>query len=64
MPPTKDIVDRLRETCTQITGPDGVGTGYLIAPRRLATALHVVKSWRYGEQYPVTSASKVLLCAL
>ena len=54
MPPTNDIVDRLRETCAQIAGPDGVGTGYLIAPRRLGTALHVVKSWKDGEQYPVT----------
>ena len=48
-----DFLPRLKETCAFITGPDGTGTGYLIAPQRLATALHVVKSWRAGDRFPV-----------
>src|SRR5262249_50699477 len=28
-----------------ISGPDGTGTGYLLAPGRIGTAHHVVKSW-------------------
>jgi tetratricopeptide (TPR) repeat protein len=54
MPDTvPDVLNRLKETCAFISGPDGTGTGYLIAPQRLATALHVVKSWREGERHPV-----------
>ena len=52
--PAIDSLNRLKETCAFISGPDGTGTGYLIAPRRLATALHVVKSWRAEERHPVT----------
>src|SRR5215510_2455692 len=48
-----DVLDRLKETCAYISGPDGTGTGYLVAPNRLATALHVVKSWREGQRFPL-----------
>lgn len=48
-----DTLSRLTETCARISGPDGTGTGYLVAPNRLATALHVVKSWRKDQQFPV-----------
>ncbi|MBM4260758.1 MAG: TIR domain-containing protein [Deltaproteobacteria bacterium] len=48
-----DLLTRLKQTCVFISGPDGTGTGYLIAPQRIATALHVVKSWQPGQRYPV-----------
>ena len=50
---TDDVLVRLKQTCVFIGGPDGSGTGYLIAWHRIATALHVVKSWEKGQHYPV-----------
>ena len=54
MPDTTDnVLVQLKQTCVFISGSDGSGTGYLIAPQRIATALHVVKSWEDGQRYPV-----------
>lgn len=50
---TDDSLYRLKQTCVAIVGPDGSGTGYLIAPQRIATALHVVRSWQPGQRFPV-----------
>ena len=50
---TDDVLVRLKETCAFISGPDGTGTGYLVAPQRIATALHVVRSWQAGQKFPV-----------
>ncbi|MEX3846240.1 TIR domain-containing protein [Paraburkholderia sp. BR10879] len=46
-------LSRLKETCVFIRGPDGSGTGYLVAPQRIGTALHVVRSWQKGQFFPV-----------
>jgi tetratricopeptide (TPR) repeat protein len=50
---TDDALLRLKQACVFITGPDGTGTGYLVAPQRIATALHVVKSWKAGQRFQV-----------
>jgi tetratricopeptide (TPR) repeat protein len=50
---TDDLLVRLKQTCVYISSPNGSGTGYLIAPQRIGTALHVVKSWEDGQRYPV-----------
>lgn len=48
-----DVLVRLKQTCVFISGPDGTGAGYLVAPQRIATALHVVRSWQAGQRFPV-----------
>ena len=53
MPVPDDFLARLKRACVFISGPDGTGTGYLVAPQRIGTALHVVKSWQGGQRYPV-----------
>jgi tetratricopeptide (TPR) repeat protein len=50
---TRDSLARLKETCVFIHGPDGSGSGYLVAPQRIGTALHVVRSWQKGQTFPV-----------
>ncbi|MFT4101244.1 MAG: TIR domain-containing protein [Burkholderiaceae bacterium] len=49
-----DALDRLRQACVYIRSPDGSsGSGYLIAPQRVGTAEHVVRSWQPGQGYDV-----------
>lgn len=41
---------RLKQTCVYIRSPDGSsGSGYLVAPGRIGTAEHVVRSWAAGQ---------------
>ena len=45
---------RLKETCAYIRSPDGsTGSGYLVAPGRIGTAEHVVRSWTDGQMVEV-----------
>jgi S1-C subfamily serine protease len=44
---------KLKRASAFIKGPSGTGTGYLLAPQRIGTALHVVKDWAAEECYPV-----------
>lgn len=46
-------LERLKAITVFIAGPDGTGTGYLVSSNRIATANHVVRSWRDGERFPV-----------
>ena len=47
--------ERLKQVCTCIPDDNGSqGTGYLLAPRRVGTAAHVVESWTPGRWYDVT----------
>ncbi|HEX6707610.1 MAG TPA: TIR domain-containing protein [Albitalea sp.] len=48
-----DVLVRLKRASVFISGPDGTGTGYLVAPKRIGTALHVVQSWQPGERHAV-----------
>jgi hypothetical protein len=43
----------LKQASVFIRGPDGSGSGYLVAPLRIGTAQHVVKSWQPGRRYEV-----------
>jgi tetratricopeptide (TPR) repeat protein len=46
--------DRLKQASVFIRGSNGtIGTGYLVAPDRVATAWHVVSSWEKDESLPV-----------
>lgn len=48
-------VERLKEACAWLKGSDGsLGSGYLIAPQRVATAWHVVRNWGPDEWNEVT----------
>jgi tetratricopeptide (TPR) repeat protein len=42
----------MKEACAYVGGPTP-GTGYVVAPQRLATCHHVVKDWIAGERQPV-----------
>ncbi len=57
-----NVLVRLKQTCVFISGPDGTGTGYLVAPQRIATALHVVKSWQPGQRFPVIVGAGGTVC--
>lgn len=52
-----DVADaallKLKRASAFIKGPSGTGTGYLVAPQRIGTALHVVNDWAAEERYPV-----------
>jgi tetratricopeptide (TPR) repeat protein len=50
----RDSLERLKQASVFISSPDGTtGSGYLIAPNRVATALHVVRGWERQEDYEV-----------
>ena len=54
MPNGNEMFARLKQACVFITSPDGsTGSGYLVAPQRIGTAEHVVRSWQEGRSYPV-----------
>jgi tetratricopeptide (TPR) repeat protein len=53
-----DSFQHLKQATVFIHGPDGNGTGYLIAPGRIGTAHHVVKSWAEGEIHEVLVGSE------
>jgi tetratricopeptide (TPR) repeat protein len=53
-----DPFQLLKQATVFIHGPDGNGTGYLIAPGRIATAHHVVKSWVEGKHHEVLVGSE------
>ena len=57
-----DILARIQQTCVFIKGPDGTGSGYLVAPQRIGTAAHVVKSWQEGQSYEVTVGVNGTVC--
>jgi tetratricopeptide (TPR) repeat protein len=48
----RDAFQQVKEACAYIGGPTP-GTGYVVAPQRLATCHHVVKDWVAGERQPV-----------
>jgi hypothetical protein len=49
-----DAFRRLKQASVFVRSPDGsTGSGYLVAPNRVATAWHVVRSWEKGTRYPV-----------
>src|SRR5262245_44670697 len=49
-----DAFKRLKQASVFIRSPDGsTGSGYLVAPNRVATAWHVVRSWEKGEAQSV-----------
>ncbi|NNG23189.1 S1 family peptidase [Telluria aromaticivorans] len=49
----EDILARIKEVCVYIDVAGVRGTGYLIGPRHVATAWHVVQAWVPGEAHPV-----------
>jgi tetratricopeptide (TPR) repeat protein len=49
-----DSFERLKQASVFLRSPDGsTGSGYLVAPNRVATAWHVVRSWEKSERYQV-----------
>jgi hypothetical protein len=48
-----ELLSRLKEACSYVTGPTRTGTGYVVAPGRVATAFHVVEGLAEGESCPV-----------
>jgi tetratricopeptide (TPR) repeat protein len=56
---------RLRDACARITpGDGGQGTGYLVAPDRVATAGHVVRSLEAGGSIELTLGGSPLTATL
>lgn len=43
-----DPLEQLKAASARLVGPDSVGTGYLVAPQRIATCEHVIRSWGEG----------------
>ncbi|MFL9912261.1 TIR domain-containing protein [Paraburkholderia sp. RL17-337-BIB-A] len=47
-------IDRLKESSVFIRSTESSGSGYLVAPQRIATALHVVRHLQPGQRVAVT----------
>lgn len=52
--PNVDVLARIKEVCVYIDVNGVRGTGYLIGPRHVATARHVVEAWANDESHQVT----------
>ncbi len=51
--PDVDILAPIKEVCVYIDVNGVRGTGYLVGPRHIATARHVVDAWAKGERHQV-----------
>jgi len=62
VPKPTNVLARLQETSVFIDGPDGTGSGYLLAQKRIGTAAHVVRGWQEGVKYNVTVGVNGTVC--
>jgi tetratricopeptide (TPR) repeat protein len=44
-------LEQLKAACVRLVGAGLRGTGYVVAPERVATCWHVVKTWKKDERY-------------